>query len=40
MYHISSAPLIAVKDFMSEYNTDKMSITENELKLSQEIIKR
>lgn len=34
MGHISSVPLIAVKDFMSEYNTDKISITENSLKLS------
>lgn len=34
MGHISSMPLIAVKDFMSEYNTDKISITENSLKLS------
>lgn len=41
MGHISSVPLIAMKEgkYMSEYNTDKISITENSLRLSQEITK-
>lgn len=36
MGHISSPPLIVVRDFLSEYKTDHIiSITENSLKLSQ-----